>query len=249
MCPINIERDERLQLDSKRFNEITVYNIFTLEELSIRDFLVGGECNIILKTGERHYGFERNELIQFMATRRVYIRLIENYAYETPFNQCITTDAFIHLKYADYTIYELEKGFTEIVDGVIKSLFTCKCYSVEQWAVGDDSEHYNSRQSNAIKVLRFVPLSYELLLEKIDFNSYSRHSLQIALTIGIGAILGHIIPNIGNWYILILYVYIFINLGTLSVFLPINFNLLSVLCISISVYCISMSLLYIIYNI
>jgi len=146
-CPIITERDERLELDSDKFDGVMVYNIFTLEEMDIRDYLThnsgnycgnyrSNEWNIILKAGATYFGFDRDELIQFMSTKKVYLSVLEEDVYETPFNQCITAEAFIHLKYADYTIYNLDAAYTETVDGVIKSLFNCRCYSVKQWIGG-----------------------------------------------------------------------------------------------------------------
>ena len=106
-CPIITERDRRLELDSEKFNGVMVYNIFSLEELNIRDFLRSSrsnDCNIILKAGATYCGFERAELIQFMSTKKVYLSTLGIDVYETPFNHCITAEAFNHLKYEDFTI-------------------------------------------------------------------------------------------------------------------------------------------------
>jgi len=166
-CPVILERDERLELDSEKFDEVTVYNIFTLEELPIREFLRAGEWNIVLKAGESYYGFERGELIQFMSTKKVYVWNIQDDVYETPFNQCITEEAFTHLKYADYTIYELEGAYTEKVDGVIKSLFNCRCYTVGQWVKSISDSNGISGAVKSLPVIRLIhePLSSEFILE------------------------------------------------------------------------------------
>ena len=132
-CQVISDRDLRLDLDNDKFNEIIVHNIFTLEESPIRDFLRESRWNIILKAGEQYYGFDRSELMRYMATKRTYVRRIDDEVYETPFKQCITTEAFMYLGYGDYTIYELDSTITVTVHGVIKSLFHLVCYSVRQW--------------------------------------------------------------------------------------------------------------------
>jgi hypothetical protein len=132
-CQVISDRDLRLDLDNDKFSEIVVHNIFTLEESPIRDFLRESRWNIILKAGEQYYGFDRSELMRYMATKRTYVRRIDDEVYETPFKQCITTEAFMYLGYGDYTIYELDSTITVTVHGVIKSLFHLVCYSVRQW--------------------------------------------------------------------------------------------------------------------
>jgi hypothetical protein len=126
-------KDTRLNLDSPRFNTIIVHNIFTLEDIPIISFLRSTEWNIVIKAGEQYYGFDRSELMRYMATKKTYLKRIDDEVYETPFKQCITTEAFRYLGYADYSIYELESNFTVTVNGIIKSLFQLVCYSVRQW--------------------------------------------------------------------------------------------------------------------
>ena len=95
-----------------------------------------------------------------MSTKKVYIWNIQDDVYETPFNQCIIAEAFTYLKYADYTIYELDASYTETVDDVIKSLFNCRCYNVRQWI-------NSSCDIKTIPVIRLIhePLSAEFILE------------------------------------------------------------------------------------
>ena len=103
-CIVISYRDPRLDIDSEKFNDIIVHNIVTLEDIPIRDFLHSTEWNIILKSGEQYYGFDRNELVKCMVTKKTYVRCIDDEVYETPFKQCITTEAFTYLGYGDYTI-------------------------------------------------------------------------------------------------------------------------------------------------
>lgn len=135
-CTVISYRDTRLDLDSERFSDIIVHNIITLEDIPIRDFLRITEWNIVLKSGEQYYGFDRSELVKCMATKKTYVQCIDDEVYETPFKHCITTEAFTYLGYGDYTIYELENTITVTVNGIIKSLFHLVCYSVRQWING-----------------------------------------------------------------------------------------------------------------
>ena len=132
-CQVISDRDWRVELDNDKFSDIVVHNIFTLEESPMRDFLRESRWNIVLKAGEQYYGFDRSELMRYMATKRTYVRQIEDEVYETPFKQCITMEAYTYLGFGDYTIYELESTITVTVNGVIKSLFHLGCYSVRQW--------------------------------------------------------------------------------------------------------------------
>jgi hypothetical protein len=205
-CPVILERDLRLELDSEKFDGIMVYNIFTLEELSIREFLrsIGdsnNEWNIVLKAGASYYGFDRGELIQFMATKKVFVRGIQDEVYETPFNQCITAEAFTHLKYADYTIYELEEAYTETVNGIIKSLFNCRCYTVGQWIRG-------SNTTLLLPVVRFIhdPLSSDFIREA-DASLW-RHAHSILILNNIGPFLNSMITIFSNWCLLLISVFI-----------------------------------------
>ena len=133
-CPVICEADDRADLDNDKFNDIAVYNIFTLEEVPIRCFLRScNEWNIVLKAGEQYYGFDRRELVKYMKTKKTYVRRIDDEVYETPFNHCITTEALKYLEYADYTMYEVDSTITVTVNGVVKSLFHLVCYSVKQW--------------------------------------------------------------------------------------------------------------------
>ncbi len=132
-CIVISYRDSRVDLDSERFSDIIVHNIFTLEDIPITDFLRSTKWHIVIKAGEQYYGFDRSELMKYMATKKTYVRCIDDEVYETPFKQCITTEAFTYLGYGDYSIYELESTITVTVNGTIKSLFHLVCYSVRQW--------------------------------------------------------------------------------------------------------------------
>jgi hypothetical protein len=127
------ERDPRDELSSDVFKGITVCDIFTLDEYSITDFLKKSENNIVLKSGDTYYAFQRNTLHKYMKTKEVRIGRI-GLVYETPLNQCITLEAYHSLQYSDYSIYELKSAYSvPSYDERVKSLFNLNCYSIKQW--------------------------------------------------------------------------------------------------------------------
>ena len=231
-CPVYLDRDLREGLDSEKFRGIVVYNIFTLEETPINEFLRDDECNIVLKAGDQYYGFVRNDLIQHMNTKKIYVERIDVDAYETPFNHCITAEAFTHLKYADYAIYELFSSHTETIDDVVKSLYNCKCYSVKQWInevtavtdvtdVTDDTVQADINRmanNNTVKTLSFTPLIYApsiyapLSIEfTLETEAHVWRFNQTAIAIGIiGTMIGTAIRHITGRSLLYMFVYMFI---------------------------------------
>jgi hypothetical protein len=130
-CPFIKERDNRNELNDNKFDDINVMDIFTLDEINIRDFLKQGDSNIILKAGNSYYAFNRGQLIDYMCNKKINTGIGD--IYETPFNQSITREAFFQLQYADYSIYELKSAYSVSVGNKLKSLFHLHCYSIKDW--------------------------------------------------------------------------------------------------------------------
>lgn len=137
-CPYVDGRDPRDQLSHKKFEDIEVMDIFTLDEMPITDYLQKSSWNIVLKAGETYYAFERKALMDYMNKKSTSIGRIGT-VFETPFNQCITLEAYHQLKYADYSIYELKSAYSvPAYGGRVKSLFHLGCYSVKDWIDGNE---------------------------------------------------------------------------------------------------------------
>ena len=137
-CPFVDGRDPRDQLTHKKFEDIEVIDIFTLDEMPLIDYLQKTSWNIVLKAGETYYGFERKALMDYMKTKSSNIGRIGT-VYETPFNQCITSEGYHQLRYADYSIYELKSAYSvPTYGGRVKSLFHLGCYSVKDWIDGKE---------------------------------------------------------------------------------------------------------------
>ncbi len=135
-CPFIDARDPRDLLSDKKLDGIEVTDIFTLDESTMREYLQKTAWNIIIKAGETYYGFNRKALMDYLNTKPVNIYRIGKF-YMTPFNQCITLEAFNKLRYADYSIYELKSAYSvPSYGGRIQSLFHLHCYSLKQWIDG-----------------------------------------------------------------------------------------------------------------
>ncbi len=134
-CPFVDGRDPRDLLSDKKFDDIEVTDIFTLDEAPIRDYLQKSDWNIVLKAGEAHYGFNRKALMDYMSSKTISINRIGKFC-ETPFNQCISLEGYNQLRYSDYSIYEVKSAYSVEVYHRPKSLFHLHCYSVKEWIDG-----------------------------------------------------------------------------------------------------------------
>jgi hypothetical protein len=134
-CPFVDDRDPRDLLSDKKFDDIEVTDIFTLDECSIRDYLQKSDWNIVLKAGEAYYGFQRKALMDYMSSKTVSITRIGKFC-ETPFNQCISLEGYNQFRYSDYSIYELKSAYSVELYRRPKSLFHLYCYSVKEWVDG-----------------------------------------------------------------------------------------------------------------
>jgi hypothetical protein len=151
-CLIDKKRDLRAEIDSDKFKDIDAFNIFTLEDIPLQDFLRASEYNIVLKTGERYYAFDRRVLMAYMKKKEITVNLYVGKVYETPLNQCIPLLAFEQLAYADYSIYELKSAYSVEFNSGLKSLFNLHCYSLERWIAAAQDEVKISPPSDISKL-------------------------------------------------------------------------------------------------
>lgn len=171
-CPYKATYDCRTELSDKKFDGIDTIDIFTLDEMPIKDFLAKSDWNIILKAGEQHYAFERKSLYDYMNKKNTYIGHPVGYVYETPFNQCITEDALYHLKYSDFSIYELIPAYSTTGGGKVKSLFHLNCYSIKDWVAEPKVISYSLKMLNKLPVIpKPKPVGAAAILETVMLNS------------------------------------------------------------------------------
>ena len=138
-CPFVEAPDRLVGLNGlNRLKDIEAFDIFTYEDVNIADFLKASDWHMILKAGEKYYAFNRKVLYNYMEEKSVTVPSVDGMmgVYETPFNQCVTEYAWGRIIWSDYTIFELIYDYS-VQYGVDnkeeKSLFTMRCYTVEQW--------------------------------------------------------------------------------------------------------------------
>lgn len=136
-CPYVYEPDNRKLTISSKFDNMKAFDIFTLEDVSVREFLSESCWNIILKSGDNYYAFHRKQLEEYMIKTCKYIDSNMETIFDTPFNQSINIKAYCSIIYSDYTIYELKNAnMTVTFNDITKSLFSLHCYNIEQWING-----------------------------------------------------------------------------------------------------------------
>jgi hypothetical protein len=137
-CPYIDKPDARIIADSiTKFDNLTAYDIFTLEDIPLKSFIEGSSWNIVLKSGDNYYAFNRKQLQEYMLKTCSFMESTGESFFDTPFNQSINIKSYCSLIYSDFTIYELKSSHTVTVeDGKQKSLFFLYCYNVEQWIIG-----------------------------------------------------------------------------------------------------------------
>jgi len=138
-CTYWVAPDSREGLDDGKLAGVEAFDIFTFDDVPVRDFLKESAWHMILKAGEKYFAFHRKNLFNSMNSKMSAIPNIGN-VYETPFNQCVTHDALNKLMYSDYSIFELvfeystKFGYNASKE---KSLFTMRCFTVQQWINGE----------------------------------------------------------------------------------------------------------------
>ena len=132
-CPIFERADCRSALSHESFRELSAFDLFAYEDVSFCEFLKASSWHIVIKAGDTFQAFHRKQLYTYMSSRETYVSFLQ-YIYDTPNNQSILQCALDILLYADYSIYELCSEYSiSISPNKEKSMFTLKCYTIEQW--------------------------------------------------------------------------------------------------------------------
>lgn len=136
ICPHRTRADKRECLADTKFDDLKACDIFTMDDIPIRDWLAASDWNIVLKAGEQFYAFDRKPLMELMAKHQTSIDGRIGVLYDTPLNQSITTTAYWGLRYSDYSIYELKPAYTVTVGQKIKSIYTLTGFTTKAWGGG-----------------------------------------------------------------------------------------------------------------
>jgi hypothetical protein len=150
-CPFNKTPDPRSFTDSGVWTKkskknaeldkpVKAFDILTFDKTPIKEFLSESEWNIVIKSGDVFYAFNRKVLDNIVSqTRKVYnAEGVRNgvVTYKLPFGYLISDESMLMLLKSDYSIYE------PVVDIPVKtrakvpetlSLYKLKCYTVAGW--------------------------------------------------------------------------------------------------------------------
>jgi hypothetical protein len=126
--------------DAEKIKPINVFDILTFDKTPIKEFLSESEWNIVIKSADMYYGFNRKVLDKMVSqTRKAYnAEGVRNgvVTYKLPFGYLISDDSMLMMLKSDYSIYE------PVVDIPVKtrakvpetlSLYKLKCYTVAGW--------------------------------------------------------------------------------------------------------------------
>jgi hypothetical protein len=114
------------------YSNISVYDLVSLEDIPLADFLVKSPSNMVIKSREQYYGFDRAVLIDYMEAKRVFINDWFGYILETPYRQYIS-DVDMRIVYEEhFRIFELY-GETSVPfrDGMA-SIYNVRSFGVVQ---------------------------------------------------------------------------------------------------------------------
>jgi hypothetical protein len=136
ICPRRTRADKRECLADAKFDDLKACDIFTMDDIPIRDWLAASDWNIVLKAGEQFYAFDRKPLMELMAKHQTPIDGRIGVLYDTPLNQSITTTAYWGLRYSDYSIYELKPAYTVTAGQKVKSIYTLTGFTTKAWGCG-----------------------------------------------------------------------------------------------------------------
>ncbi len=142
ICPKRTRADKRDCLVDTKFDGLKACDIFTMDDVAVRDWLAASDWNIVLKAGEQFYAFDRKVLMDLMAKHQTPIDGRIGVLYDTPLNQSITTTAYWGLRYSDYSIYELKPAYTVTIGQKVKSIYTLTGFTTGAWAGGAAGESW-----------------------------------------------------------------------------------------------------------
>ena len=123
--------DEREVL--RNYSNISAYDMMTLEDIPLADFLLKSPSNIILKVKEQYFAFNRKTLIDYMTQKRTFINDWVGYIFETPFRQYLSAANMGLVNYEMFRIYELcDESSVPVARGMV-SIYDVKAFSVRTW--------------------------------------------------------------------------------------------------------------------
>ena len=89
------------------YSNIQIYDMMSLEDILLSEFIAKSADNIVIKIGEQFYAFDRKVLIDYMNSKQVWLNDCIGYIFETPYRQYISSVDMALLSCNVYRLYEL----------------------------------------------------------------------------------------------------------------------------------------------
>lgn len=157
-CPAIGIQDMRTDLSC--LSGQTAFDLFAYEDVDCINFLEYSSWHMLMRVGERFHAFHRKDLVDYMK-QHVYEFQGER-LYETPYKQTLLHPAIIWFAWSDYSIVELLPSYTIQDEDVLKSVYKCHFYTVQQWAERQPGHIEGERPPSEITYIpRPIPLYQE----------------------------------------------------------------------------------------
>ena len=114
------------------YSKISAYDMMTLEDIPLSDFLLRSPSNIVIKVREQYYAFDRKTLINYMVGKRAYVNdWVE--IFETPYRQYLSGANMNLIRSDVFRIYELCDESSVPFRGGMISIYDVKAFTVKMW--------------------------------------------------------------------------------------------------------------------
>jgi hypothetical protein len=114
------------------YSKISAYDMMTLEDIPLSDFLLRSPSNIVIKVREQYYAFDRKTLVDYMVGKRVFVSdWVE--IFETPYRQYLSSTNMSLLRSDVFRIYELCDESSVPFRGGMVSIYDVKAFTVKMW--------------------------------------------------------------------------------------------------------------------
>ena len=114
------------------YSKISAYDMMTLEDVPLSDFLLRSPSNIVIKVREQYYAFDRKMLVDYMVGKRVFVSdWVE--IFETPYRQYLSGANMNLIRSDVFRIYELCDESSVPFRGGMISIYDVKAFTVKMW--------------------------------------------------------------------------------------------------------------------
>ena len=124
--------DANADMKEVDYSKISAYDMMTLEDIPLSDFLLKSPSNIVIKVREQYYAFDRKTLVDYMVGKRVFVSdWVE--IFETPYRQYLSGANMNLIRSDVFRIYELCDESSVPFRGGMISIYDVKAFTVKMW--------------------------------------------------------------------------------------------------------------------